>query len=128
MRIIRGPRKTLIAGFANGVFGLWSLANGIRLEHRRIHGSVVHLVYRRPTLVAASELGQHATLDLSVFHRPYCELLRQVWQRVGVVWDKGLPRRRSPNPNHRCARGRGAADGAGHREGTPEPQRGRTSN
>ena len=102
--LIPGPPGTLVAGFGNGVFGLWSLANGIRLEQRRIHGSVVHLVIRRGLLVAASELGQHATLDLGVFHLPYCELLQQVWRHVGVIWEKGLPRRRRPDPRHRCAR------------------------
>lgn len=78
MSLIPGPPGTLVAGFGNGVFGLWSLANGINLKHRRMHGSVVHLVFSQGILVAAIELGQHATLDLSVFHVPYCELLRRI--------------------------------------------------
>ncbi len=101
--LVPGPPGTLAVGFGNGVFGLWSLANGIRLEHRRIHGSVAHLVFSQGFLVAASELGQYATLDLSVFHLPYCELLRRVWRRVEIVWHKGLPRRQAPDPLHRCA-------------------------
>jgi hypothetical protein len=101
--LVPGPPGTLVAGFGNGVFGLWSLANGIGLEHRRMHGSVVHLVFSKEFLVAASELGQHETLDLSVFHLPYCELLRSVWRRVEIVWHKGLPQRQRPDPHHRCA-------------------------
>ncbi len=102
--LLAGPPGTLVAGFGNGAYGLWSLANGIGLDQRHMHGSVAHLLYREGRLTAASELGQHATLDLGVFHLPYCELLRRVWRRVDIIWHKGLPRKRRPDTHHRCAR------------------------
>ena len=36
--------------------------------------------------------------------RDYCELLAQVWRKVPVVWEHGLPVTRAPPKDHRCAR------------------------
>ena len=102
VRLIQGPAGTVVAGYANGLVGLWSLKNGIRLEQRRIHGPVIHLLLLGSKLHAASALGQYTTLDLSVFGLPYCELLRRVWARIPVVWEGGLPLRRPPPNRHRC--------------------------
>jgi WD40 repeat protein len=102
--IVAGPRGTLIAGFGNGVFGLWSTSNGTRLGYGRLHGPVIHLLVQGPKLYAASELGQYQVMDLGVFHVPYCSLLRQVWDRVGVVWESGQPVRKAVDARHKCAR------------------------
>jgi hypothetical protein len=104
VRIVPGPVGTLIAGFGNGFYGLWSLNNGTLLEHGRLHGPVVHLLPQGRKLYAASELGQYEVMDLGVFHVPYCDLLRQVWTKVPVVWPAGLPVRRPVPAGHRCAR------------------------
>lgn len=104
VKIIPGPRGTLLAGFANGLIGLWSLRNGALLKHAKLHGPVVHLLIKGAKLYAASELGQHLTWDLGIFHLPYCVLLRRVWAKVSIVWESGLPVLRPPPRKHRCKR------------------------
>ncbi|MFH2010008.1 MAG: protein kinase [bacterium] len=101
--LVRGPQGTVIAGYANGLVGIWNLANGGRLYQHQLHGPVIHLRRQAGRLYAATELGDFRVLDLSVFHLDYCKLLQQVWQRVKVVWEAGLPVRREPPKNHRCA-------------------------
>ena len=103
VRLREGPAGSLVVGFANGLFGIWSLETGARLHEVQLHGSVVHLVLHDQRLYAASELGQYAVLDLEVFYRDYCTLLREVWSTVPVVWAQGRPRRRAPPAHHRCA-------------------------
>jgi WD40 repeat protein/serine/threonine protein kinase len=100
-----GPTGTLIAGFANGLFGLWSMENGKQFDHARMHGPVVHLLFRYDRLYAASELGQHRVLDLRVFGVDYCELLEDVWAEVPVVWQGGLPVPRPPPKDPICEQG-----------------------
>jgi len=99
-----GPEGTLIAGFANGLFGLWSLQNGKQLDHARMHGPVVHLLFRDGRLYAASQLGQHRVLDLRVFRLDYCKLMSDVWAEVPVVWHGGLPVPRPRPAEHICVR------------------------
>ena len=103
VRMLEGPRGTLIAGYANGLLGIWHLKNGLRLDHSRLHGQVVHIQLQGKKLYAASDLGDHLSLDLSTFHLEYCKLLRQVWRRVPVVWVNSMPLIRAPPENHRCA-------------------------
>jgi hypothetical protein len=104
VRLLPGPAGTVIAGFADGTLGLWSVRNGTRLRHDRLHGPVTHLLLRKNRLLAGSELGQFLVWDLSVFYSDYCSLMRLVWSQVPIVWEKGLPVRRKPPRNHRCAR------------------------
>jgi hypothetical protein len=100
--MIPGPMDTLIVGYASGLLGVWSLENGARLYHVRLHGPVVHLLMKGDRLFAASELGDLRTLDLGVFHRDYCGLLREVWSKVSIVWEEGLPKVREPPGSHVC--------------------------
>jgi WD40 repeat protein len=85
-----GPAGTLVAGFANGSFGVWSTGSGERLERGAVHGAVRHLVLQNGVLLVASEVGATATLDLSALTEDYCVLLEQVWSRVPILWrDQG---------------------------------------
>ncbi len=102
VRMLPGPMGTLIAGYADGLLGIWKLDSGALLHHVRLHGPVVHLALRQGKLHAASELGDHLDLDLSVFRLDYCQVLYRVWRRVPVVWDSGLPVKRKPDPRHPC--------------------------
>jgi len=97
-----GPLGTLVVGYASGLVGLWNPDNGQRLIAERLHGPVAHVALEGSRLVAASELGDQRTIDLTVFQRPYCDLLREVWADVPVVWRDGLPVPASPDPGHRC--------------------------
>ena len=98
-----GPLDTLIAGFANGQVGIWYRDNGQRLRHAQVHGPVSHMLLDGTTLHVASELGDHAALDLSAYFLDECALLRSVWDSVPVVWESGLPARRDSPAGHRCA-------------------------
>ena len=99
-----GPSGTLVAGFANGLVGLWYLKNGDQLYAARLHGSVQHLLLEAQRLYAATDLGQHLVLDLSVLRLPHCELLRRIWREVPVIWEGGLPVLRPPPKDHACQR------------------------
>ncbi|MFH0903138.1 MAG: WD40 repeat domain-containing protein, partial [Pseudomonadota bacterium] len=103
LRLLEGPMNTLFAGYTSGFLGMWSLENGAQLESTKLHGPVVHLMLENDTLFAATELGQVMTWKLDVFHQSACGLLRQVWQKVPVVWQGGLPVLRPPPADHQCA-------------------------
>jgi len=101
-RIIPGPPGTLVAGFVDGLVGLWSLKNGAQLWAERINGAARYLSLDDGALRAASELGQHRTVDLTLLQRPYCQVMRQVWAEVPVIWRGGLPVMSPPDRTHRC--------------------------
>ncbi len=101
--MIAGPRGTLVVGFANGLLGIWHLANGARLDHARLHGAAIHLGLVGGRLYAATERGDHLVIKLDAFNLGYCELLREVWARVPVLWEGGLPKLAPLPRKHRCA-------------------------
>jgi WD40 repeat protein/serine/threonine protein kinase len=101
--LLPGPQGTLFAGFDNGLLGIWDLATGNRLFHTTLRGSVSHLLIQDNRLYAATDVGAHAVWDLGTLVRPYCEVLREVWAKVPVVWEGGLPVLRPPPADHRCA-------------------------
>ncbi len=91
-----GPMKTLVVGHAGGMVALYSLATGALLHSEALHGAVAHLreLANPCRLYAATELGDETLLDLSVFDRPYDELLTSVRGAIKVVWDGGRAQRR----------------------------------
>jgi WD40 repeat protein/serine/threonine protein kinase len=103
VRILAGPRDTLVLGFAHGAVGLWSPTGGQRLLQIKLHGEPEHLLLVGDTLHAATDLGDHASVDLAVFRRGYCRLLNEVWGKIPVVWEQGRPVKRGPPSGHRCA-------------------------
>jgi WD40 repeat protein len=103
--ISAGPAPgTMVAGFASGTLGVWDVASGMRLERMQLHGPVVHLAMDQGRLDAATDLGDQAAYDLSVFRSDYCDLLREVWRQVPTRWEEGAPRTRAPAGDHPCAR------------------------
>ncbi len=104
VRLLEGPPGTVIAGYANGLVGIWALDNGARLFAIRLHGPIAHLLIDGDRLVAASELGDHTTIDLRTFREDRCRLLSAVWRVVPVAWENGRPVRRGPPANHPCRR------------------------
>ena len=64
-----------------------------QLAHLQLFGRKLH---------AVSELGIHLEWDLAPFYLDRCQLLRQVWNGVPVVWEEGKPRVRPPLPGHPC--------------------------
>ncbi|MBI5532042.1 MAG: serine/threonine protein kinase [Deltaproteobacteria bacterium] len=102
-RLIAGPPGTLVSGFSNGVLGVWDLRSGASLYRVQMHGPVTHVAFRDGKVFAATELGDHESFDLGVFYRDYCDLLREVWRDVPVVWEDGHPTLRAAPAGHRCA-------------------------
>ena len=102
VRLTEGPMGTVVAGFANGLWGIWDIHNGALLYKNQLHGPVVHLLLQQGKLYAASELGQYSVLDVSMFDRDYCDLLREVWKMVPVTWASGLPVVSEPPGDHHC--------------------------
>ncbi len=103
-RIIPGPMDTAIAGYSNGTLGIWNLHNGMLLYDVQLHGPVDHLVLEGDRLHAATELGDHEVLDLSVFNEDYCDLLQTVWRAVPIAWQNARPALEQPDPDHDCQR------------------------
>jgi WD40 repeat protein len=101
-RIIPGHPGTVAIGFASGLLGIWHLKRGRLLDSTRLHGPVVHLKRYGQTIHAASELGDHRSLDLQDYRRDYCELLRELWTRVPQVWHDGRVQLLPPPERHRC--------------------------
>jgi hypothetical protein len=101
--IREGPSNTVIVGYANGFLGIWNLQTGSLLDSARLHGPVRHMTLKNGRLYAASELGDHIALDLQVFEKEYCDLLKEIWQQVPIVWETGLPIKRPPPSDHPCS-------------------------
>ena len=94
--------ETVIVGHASGDVGVWALKTGERLASGRLHGAVIHLALSRGRLYAATDLGGHLVWDLRILEASRCELLRAVWKRVPVVWERGRPVPRAAPLGHRC--------------------------
>ncbi len=101
-RLLAGPMQTLAIGFRDGTLGLWNLRTGKLLEHRRLHGAVRFLRREGRHLYAATELGNTAQMDLSIFHQRHCEILKRIWDRFPARWDRGRPVRSPPPVEHPC--------------------------
>jgi WD40 repeat protein/tRNA A-37 threonylcarbamoyl transferase component Bud32 len=105
MRLSAGPSGTLVAGFADGTFGVWSAKSGVRLEQGSVHGAVRHLVMYDQVLVVASEVGSTVSVDLSVLTVDYCDLLREIWARVPILWRNQGGVEQPPDTAHPCRSG-----------------------
>jgi WD40 repeat protein/serine/threonine protein kinase len=102
VRMLIGPMETLVVGYADGLLKIWDLNTGTHLAQARLHGPVIHLLLKDRKLYAATELGGHLVWDLSVMYMDRCDVLRQLWKTVSVVWEGGKPVNRPPPENHPC--------------------------
>mgnify|MGYP000088107722 CR=1 FL=1 len=102
VQLVKGPMNTVIIGFANGLVGLWSLHSGRRYYSENLHGAVQHISFQDGMLYAVSELGEISIRDLRVFGAKYCELMREIWSQIPVVWQAGLITAQSIPGRHAC--------------------------
>jgi hypothetical protein len=102
-RLVAGPSRTLVAGYADGTIAVLGLDDGAVLATARLLGRVDHLEIAGRRLVAASDGGGVLARDLGVFEADACALLREVWARIPVVWEGGAVVPRPPPADHRCA-------------------------
>ena len=91
-RVLEGPGKSLILGFADGTLGAWDPGTGAPLERLRLHGRVVALTRRGAFVDALTELGDGTSLDLSHFEVDYCAFLARTRREVPFVWQDGTIR------------------------------------
>jgi hypothetical protein len=103
VRLELGPQSTVIAGYADGTLGMWDIVDGSRLGFTHVHGPVTMLTLVGQHIDAASDLGRATRWDLTSFYQDHCEVLRQVWSQVPVVWLNGQPQLQPPPAEHRCA-------------------------
>ncbi|HOT12126.1 MAG TPA: protein kinase, partial [Polyangiaceae bacterium] len=80
--LLEGPAETVVAGFSNGMVGVWDGRRRALVATEHLHGKVLFLQRNRGKVHALSELGDRVTLDLELLERPYCEVMRDVWDRV----------------------------------------------
>lgn len=102
LRLLAGPRQTLVVGFADGSLGVWDARNGDTLFRRHLHGAVEHLLLEGRRLHAVSALGGHVSIGLEALTLDYCALLRRVWRAIPVVWQQGHAVQALPPATHRC--------------------------
>ncbi|MBN2358897.1 MAG: protein kinase [Deltaproteobacteria bacterium] len=98
-----GPAGLLVGGFANGALVLWDLRTGRQIERYDFMAAVGQVAIDGQRCIAISEAGELLLLDLAPLVAGECELLREVWQQVPIVWDDG-PRIAAPLASHRCQR------------------------
>ncbi len=101
-RIAAGPADTVVVGFASGEVGVWDPRTGGRLHRWKLHGAITAVARSGGRLLVATELGDHLDVDLSVYERGRCELLREVWDEVPLVWSEGRPIVSDIPADHTC--------------------------
>ncbi|HOX42969.1 MAG TPA: serine/threonine-protein kinase [Myxococcota bacterium] len=102
LRVATGAPGVVLAGYSDGTVGLWDRTSGFRLDAREMNGPVNHLWVEGARAYLATERGDTLAWDLGVLERPYCDLLREVWSRVPVIWEGGEAREQRPDPGHPC--------------------------
>jgi hypothetical protein len=111
VRILEGPPGVVVVAHASGHLGLWTLEDGSMIHETYLHGPALHLLLSGERLFAASELGDVAVLDVGIFLRDRCEVLREVWEEVPVTWEAGRAVV-APRPGgHDCSPVRGGESG-----------------
>ncbi len=99
-----GAAATVVLGFGSGVFGVWHAATGVRIHRGAVHGPARHLLADGDRVIAVSELGDQAALDVAPMRASYCDLLRAIWAEVPVVWTGDGPTVTPPPTGHACRR------------------------
>ena len=100
--ITRVTNDVVAAGFGDGSVGLWNVKSGRHLDSFKMHGPLVHLKVYEGFLYAATAVGEHMAHDLGVYYREYCDILREIWDAVPVVWMDEHPVRLRPDSDHHC--------------------------
>jgi WD40 repeat protein len=99
-----GPGHTLIVGYGDGGLGIWSTIDGSRLDFVNLSGDVSAVRVVGDDLFALTSRGDTFTMSLAPLTADYCDLLREVWGKMPLLWNEGRLAT-SPAPrDHRCAR------------------------
>ena len=99
----KGPGDTLLATHVDGHVDVWDLESGALLDQVKLHGAPSQILVEGTAVVATTDVGDRAVMDLGNQERAYCELLHEVWSDVPVSWTDGCPLAQEPPADHRCA-------------------------
>ncbi len=102
IKLMAGPRDTILVGFSTGLIQLLDARDGALLNMVRMHGKLAHMARSSHTLYAATDLGTFIAWDLSDFELDYCALLRNVWKRVPIQWRRRRAYVAPPPKDHPC--------------------------
>ena len=68
----------------------------------QLHGPIQDARITDAGILAFSQLGQKGVLNIRAFTQARCELLREIWAQVPVIWQEGQIVRQAPPTNHPC--------------------------
>lgn len=103
--IAPGPEGMLLAGFEEGLAGVWDVASGQRMHHGWLHGAVIDAVSLDDKAIFVTDLGDRLVVDLRGLRTPYCQFLQEVWRQVPYAWVDGRAVQMEPPRDHPCNRG-----------------------
>jgi hypothetical protein len=101
--IMQGPGETIVAGYLNGFIGVWDTESGKRVKEMKLSGMPNHWHVEDDVLYVTTIMGDYGKLELDFGSRPYCDLLREVWDEVPVVWENGKAVVADPPEDHPCS-------------------------
>lgn len=102
-RLAWGPSGTLLAGFENGIVGLWDLNNGDQLLRHEMQGAIVDIQRTDTRWHFVSRAGDLHTWDLATFMKEYCEVLKSLWRQTPLGWQNGGLMPSSVPGEHHCS-------------------------
>jgi len=101
-RLLEDTNGLLYAGYADGTVALWNQADGALLRRHQLHGRVAHISLESDRFTVLTDLGDRLSWDMSVFGAKRCATLREIWQKVPVIWQDGRIVASPPPQVHPC--------------------------
>ena len=87
--LAQGPSGTIIAGFTDGQYGIWSLQDGALLTGGRLHGPIHQIWIEKGALYAVSTLGDVAREDIMIYQEPSEILISRILELIPYRWRRG---------------------------------------
>ena len=102
--LIPGPAGTLLFTVPTGYVGVLHIDSGEVVDVGELRGRPNHALLADDVLYVTTVVGDHAVIDLTDYTREYCDLMREVWDEVPIVWEDGKAVLAEPPPDHPCVR------------------------
>ncbi|MGE3636881.1 MAG: hypothetical protein AB7P00_43660, partial [Sandaracinaceae bacterium] len=97
------PQGALVAGFADGTVGVWDPQLGEPVALDQLEGRIAHIVVTEREVIAESDLGYLSRMPLGLLTRPYCEVMRELWEDYPGAWTLNGVELAPPPADHPCA-------------------------
>ncbi len=102
LELVAGPGKILLGNHPSGFVGVWDVETGKGAEHFKISGRPQDWFFDGDIYIVTTTTGDSIAIDLSVYTRPYCDLMREVWDEVPIIWENGKTVLAEPPEDHPC--------------------------